>query len=87
MEDCRIEGNGICVRGEIHNILRTCMDGNFTGSIAAIHRVMDHNGVPECEFQIVHDVVSDLIRDRHQFANGFLARPEFLPVTHPGRFS
>lgn len=73
MEDCWIEGNVVCVRGELRNILRTCMDGYSTGSMAAINRVKDKAGVLECEFlqysampgaqckfQIMHDAVSDL---------------------------
>ena len=73
MEDCWIEGNVVCVNGELRNILRTCIDGYSTGSIAAVNRVhdtdtglvcefMQYSAMPgaQCKFQIVHDPPSNL---------------------------
>ena len=73
MEDCWIEGNVVCVDGELRNILRTCIDGYSTGSIAAVNRVhdgdtglvcefMQYSAMPgaQCKFHIVHDPSSNL---------------------------
>ena len=73
MEDCWIEGNVVCVDGELRNILRTCIDGYSTGSIAAVNRVhdgdtdlvcefMQYSAMPgaHCKFHIVYDPPSNL---------------------------
>ena len=73
MEDCWIEGNVVCVDGELRNILRTCIDGYSTGSIAAVNRVhntdrglvcefMQYSAMPgaQCKFHVVHDPSSNL---------------------------